>query len=903
MMGVFWAQGQNTRMSPSTALKAMEINQGKCNEAEVQAFAILAEGVDLKALDVYGVKVNTVVGDMATLWVPTKRLNELVASGLCSYIDVAHQVYPMLDKVRAEMGIDYIYNGINLPQGYDGTGVVVGIIDIGFEYGHPSFYDSTGSALRIKRVWQQRDTMGTAPAGFTYGSELTTPEQILAAGTDWAEQGHGSHVAGIATGCGAPNANGKRYRGIAPGADIVLVATNLKDASMVDGIRYIHEYARSVHKPCVINLSLGSMAGPHDGRGSNDVAVENYMAGLDSLVVVVAAGNSGGYKNHLHHEFSATDTVMHSYGNLDRANNLSCYADCWGDVNDRFSVSLALHDNLAGTYTLVDETPFVSTDVDSIYIFQLRSSLDSVYRCTILVNSSNPLNHRPEIGVAIAKNGAYEPTDVFSLTIKSDSADVHVWSDDMNFSSNTNPQYVEGDDQYTIGGIAANGEAVISIGSYATRTSRVSGGTASGLAMLEEGDLSGFSSRGPTWDGRVKPDICAPGQYIASVYSTSFMPYYGAMPLFDSTFWADRSYYYCLMQGTSMSSPVMTGVVALWLQHNPSLNVDSVRTLLHTTARKDMFTGDIPTTGSNDWGWGKANAFAGLPPTSAPMHYVKVSVDNYQHGTVSGNGLVAEGQHVIEATSCDGFTFSAWSDGDTDNPRVVNITSDTMFVAIFDQLPCDTIRQFPWVLEISESIFNCWEYISTLDSLPWIPMGSLLISAAAPGTNVVDKWLVSPYIIPDANCSLIYDCRSLISDSLAIEIITDDDDTVRISDELITSQTSQLRVSLSHYAGQLVRFAFHHHATVVSSALMFASARIECMQGIDDVESSNFSVSSSGLQITVDGAPEKQMSVYDVKGRCVLSSSKANGTFNLPASGVYIMRIGNLPPRKVVLVR
>ncbi len=903
MIGVLLAQGQTAKLSPTAALKAMEIRQGKCVEDEVHAFAILAEGVDIKALGAYGVKVNTMAGDIATMWIPTKQMADFAASGLCTYIDVARQMYPLLDKVRADMGIDNIYNGLNLPQGYDGTGVVVGVIDIGLEYGHPSFYDSTGTTLRIKRVWQQLDSTGTAPAGFTYGSELTTPEQMLAAVTDRVEQGHGSHVTGIAAGCGAPSASGKRYRGIAPGADIVLVATNMDEASIVDGIHYIHEYARSVHKPCVINMSIGSMAGPHDGRGMSDVAVENLTEGVDSLVLVVAAANSGGNKNHLHYEFSATDTVMHSYGNMDRANKLSCFADCWGRVNDQFSVSLALHDNLAGNYTLVDETPFISSEVDSAYSFQLRSPRDTVYQCTIMVNTNNPLNNRPEIILVIEKNGAYNPVDVFSLTIKSDSADIHVWSGAMNFSSNANPQYVEGDNQYTIGGVAANTDAVISVGSYATRTSRISNGSVSGLVFLDEGDFSSFSSRGPTWDGRVKPDICTPGQLISSVFSTPYMPYYGTTMLFDSTFWGGRNYYYCLMQGTSMASPVMTGIVALWLQNNPSLNVDTVRTLLHTTARKDSYTGDIPATGNNNWGWGKANAFAGLPPTTVPMHYVKVAADNYQHGEVGGNGLVAEGQHVIEATPCVGFAFSEWNDGVTDNPRVVNITSDTMFVANFTQAPCDTIRQFPWNIVVSESLLNCWDNFSLADSLFWLPFPPLMISAAMPGRDVVDTWLVSPYLVPDENCSLIYSCRSLNSDSLAVEVITDNGDTVRISDEHITPQTDELQVSLSPYVGQLIRFAFHHHATVMSSAIMLSAMRVDYVQGIGDVEFSNISVATSGLRMTVAGAPEKQLNVYDVMGRCVLSSPKANGTFQLPVSGVYILRIGNLPPRKIVLVR
>ena len=181
-----------------------QLERGMLQQESVQAFVTLKENVGPKALAAYGVKVNSVVGNMATMEIPTKRFEDFVSSGLCSELDVAQQVYPMLDKARADLGVDYIYSGINLPQGYDGTGVVVGVIDIGFEYGHPSYYDSTGNTLRIKSLWQQKDTSGTAPEGFSYGSEYTIPEQILAAVTDDPTNGHGSHTAGI-DGCAFRN--------------------------------------------------------------------------------------------------------------------------------------------------------------------------------------------------------------------------------------------------------------------------------------------------------------------------------------------------------------------------------------------------------------------------------------------------------------------------------------------------------------------------------------------------------------------------------------------------------------------------------------------------------------------------------------------------------------------------
>lgn len=685
LLAVVPLQAQRAKLSSRAALTLKQLERGMLQQESVQAFVTLKENVGPKALAAYGVKVNSVVGNMATMEIPTKRFEDFVSSGLCSELDVAQQVYPMLDKARADLGVDYIYSGINLPQGYDGTGVVVGVIDIGFEYGHPSYYDSTGNTLRIKSLWQQKDTSGTAPEGFSYGSEYTIPEQILAAVTDDPTNGHGSHTAGIAAGCGAPDGNGRAYRGMAPAADIVMVGCNMSNVGIFDGVRYIHQYARSVGKPCVINISLGANSGPHDGTDYCDALLENYLytTPVDSIVVVVSAGNSGSRRQHLNKSFSATDTVMQTFIRGRNDDNFYADIDCWGNVGDEFSVTLSLCDlDNENPHTSVVELPTVSSTIDSTYFFQLVSPRDSVYTCYFSVDSSSSRNGRPEVLLRIAKSDRSAVSDLFMITIKSTSANVHLWSDNIEYYNDGDDAFVNGDYSYTIGGVGANGNAVISVGSYATRTKRIDG---TSITQTLEGDLSPFSSRGPTWDGRVKPDICAPGQYLVSAVNAQYLPLYEAEYLFDSVLFNGQMHYYVLMQGTSMAAPSATGVVALWLQNNPSLNVNSVRTMLHSSALYDSFTGTIPATGSNLWGWGKINAFAGLPATTVPMYKLEVATENYRQGYVTGHGRHPQGQHVIEAFSLEGYAFRQWSDGNRDNPRVVDLVSDTVFVAYFEQ--------------------------------------------------------------------------------------------------------------------------------------------------------------------------------------------------------------------------
>ena len=158
-----------------------------------------------------------------------------------------------------------VQNGIAPLTGpYFGKDVVVGIIDNGFEYGHPNFYNKDHTAYRVKRVWDQNVDTGTPPTGFSYGVEYINQDSILKVAYDLPDASHGTHVAGIAA--GADRTNGNTYYGIAGDADIVLVSYLSDDTDIANGIKYIYDYATSVGKPCVINLSLGSYMGPHASR-------------------------------------------------------------------------------------------------------------------------------------------------------------------------------------------------------------------------------------------------------------------------------------------------------------------------------------------------------------------------------------------------------------------------------------------------------------------------------------------------------------------------------------------------------------------------------------------------------------------------------------------------------------
>src|SRR5262249_10482463 len=117
------------------------------------------------------------------------------------------------------------------------------------------------------------------------------------------------------------------------------------------------------------------------------------------------------------------------------------------------------------------------------------------------------------------------------------------------------------------------------------------------------GRISSFSSLGPTRDGREKPDIAAPGQYVTAALAT------GSEEAADGRF-ADTTNRLLTIAGTSMASPMVTGVVALLLQKRGNLTPDQVKQALFNSARKDAHTGALSWT--PQYGHGKINAAAAL---------------------------------------------------------------------------------------------------------------------------------------------------------------------------------------------------------------------------------------------------------------------------------------------------
>jgi len=225
-----------------TIKEDLRLNQGELSNRIIETFPIntirgvnylsfLAQvnsGFNRSDLENGSIIIGTKINNIVSLKIPILELSQVENLVGVDVLQVAGRIRPTLNKVLYDIRADSVHAGIDLPQSYTGKDVLIGITDWGFDYTHPNFYDTLLQSTRILAALDQYKTSGPNPNGFNYGTEFSTPTELLNAGSDTANiysyNYHGSHVAGICGGSGA----GSPFRGVAFEAQY-LVTTFLVD--------------------------------------------------------------------------------------------------------------------------------------------------------------------------------------------------------------------------------------------------------------------------------------------------------------------------------------------------------------------------------------------------------------------------------------------------------------------------------------------------------------------------------------------------------------------------------------------------------------------------------------------------------------------------------------------------
>lgn len=570
-------------------------------DAETPVRVVVEFDGDRLALKELGFREVTTIGGISTGTIPLNRLRQLgehpnvvavegpssLKDESCGDLAAINLVLPTT-KLRTVPGL--------------GRGALIGFIDSGFDLTHPCFCDAAGQT-RIVAAWDQVNLSGATGAvpgvpgyGVEYRRELINrylSERVpLVVKNHPAAGAHGTRVAGIAAGRGAP---GSDYQGVAPEAELVFV-TYRNDtpiggsAFVIDAIEYVLRHARARRKPAVVNLSQGDNLGAHDGSSLLEKAIDLY-AEREGVLFVSSAGNERGGKHHARGRV-ARGADYHLPFELREADGRAVDGDAidlWYYPEDRFALALESPDGLRSQFIQPGAERFVSFGDGAV--------------AYVSSETESPRNGHNRIGIIFERGEGWKP-GTWRLILRGGEVtrgDFDAWADRPNAVTLISfPDYTD-DCTVTIPGTARN---IITTSGFMVRDE----------CGLRKGALAPLASLGPTRDVRLKPDLAAPGFSVMA----------------PTTRRAAGPGAYATASGTSMAAPYVTGVAALLLAHDPRLTAARVRQALLSTARADLFTGNVP---NQLWGFGKLDAEAA---------YVALSKMNGDGGTTMSDEKVYE---------------------------------------------------------------------------------------------------------------------------------------------------------------------------------------------------------------------------------------------------------------------
>ena len=611
------------------------------------------------ALRQQGIEVNAHVGRLSSARCPLPLLARLLAMPGIDRVTVASRCKLDLDRSAADVRANLI-RSVTPPTftGQTGAGVLVGAVDSGIDTSNPDFQNNDGTT-RIVSIWDQT-AAGTPPAGFTYGTEWTKAEIDAGTASEVDQEGHGTHVMGIAAGNGRATGNGEpqfQYVGIAPEADLCVVKTTLQTNAIVDGVSYIFQKAAALGKRAVVNLSLGTQEGAHDGS----LPLDQMLSALSGpgKVLIASAGNEG--DSGLHGQLTLSSTTTDNMTLV-----VPAYTPAVGTGNDFFLLSGWYPSRSRITLTITTPSGARVGPLATGQSLNGQNTQDGyvdVHNAT-----SSPPNGGHEIFVQVYDGIASRPpgtgTWTFSFTPVflqgGGRVDTYLYESSLGGSSSPAPVWNLGRMDFGVVSSPGSADSTVTVGAHATKDCWESddgfGHCWSPLPTV--GAIAPFSSPGPRRDGLLKPDLTAPGLGITSSRSADYVD---APPSAVATDGAHVN-----LAGTSMSAPHVTGAAALFLARSEWSGAGplALRGRFPATARADAVTGQVP---HFTWGSGKLDLANALPP---PVILVRPA-KGFQYVAGRYDSLRVS----LAGFPSDSITFSLSKDGGATYPFALGTVS------------------------------------------------------------------------------------------------------------------------------------------------------------------------------------------------------------------------------------
>ena len=586
------------------------LRDGVIGRSELSALVELPAGAVPAGVERIGERFGVVRGSLSELDALSTAHPEL-------RVTWSPPLHPLLDRVAVWTGAPVFRN----ETGLSGRGAVVGIVDTGADITHPDLQNADGSSRIEYFIDYSR-----GPAGLESDAESHCSTKVpcavygrkdidalLAKGTTKTipgdTGGHGTHVASLAAGNGGKEG---RYVGIAPDARLVIAraldaSNQISDATVLSATSLIFDLAESLGLPAIVNVSLGSNFGPHDGSS----ALERGLADLvgdahPGRAIVVAAGNSAGLFE----------------GDVGYPTPLGVHTDVSVPTGTNVSVPVIVPPPGAGTDSVTGSifvwAAFRPGDDIAIAVDRRSGELapsqhmgeggtfgmEGELTATVVVGATSELG----IGVpdenagAIIIEGTWPKDEKFSLRF-SGKGSVSLWADaagDISPDGGGVGALFPASTKESTVTIPAGHPDLIAVGATLNRTTwtdrvgvDITVDTFGSVKNPPLDSIAFFSSAGPTSNARMKPDLLAPGGFVVGAMSRDADPKTSPFSIFaesgecaPSSDCAVVDSGHGVSLGTSMAAPIVTGALALLFEQNPKLTSREALTLLQAGARR-----------------------------------------------------------------------------------------------------------------------------------------------------------------------------------------------------------------------------------------------------------------------------------------------------------------------------
>ena len=599
--------------SPRHVFKAPAASPSLCAFVRTTDPSVLAE---------HGCTVLAQWGSLCIAEIPLAELNALSNRTEVKRIEAGPSCMALMDTALIITQAAALHQPQSHQSAYTGKGVVMGIMDVGFDLTHPNFYSRDLGEYRIKAFWDQLDTTFNGNGeNRVVGQEYVTEEAILqkACSTDGQIISHGTHTAGVAAGSGYDSP----YIGAAPEAELCLVSNAVnKDIPLIPeenldkyttatdllGFKYIFDYADRVKKPCVISFSEGNIDDLYGDSQLYHEALEEIVG--PGRIICSSSGNRSTHQTYLYKQADEEEagTLLALDGKSAfyylRAPELSTARLTFMQEPEMplFEYIIETADILAQPDSMRIDTVTAGPCTYQIGTAAYPSCYDPGQWATELFVEDLTEEKAGNIRIGLKLTGTGKEAEAFAMTGGFSNAEGY-------------QSYQRAETSHNIMSPSA-AKSIISVGSSAYRTGILNFKNEwKDFNFGEGGEVGRFSSVGPTMSGLMKPEVIAPGMNVISSYSSFFLEANKEEGEWNVDYdiarfqFRGREYSWNAQSGTSMSSPLVGGIIALWLQACPHLTREQIIETLARTCRHHDETLSYP---NYSYGYGEIDAQAGL---------------------------------------------------------------------------------------------------------------------------------------------------------------------------------------------------------------------------------------------------------------------------------------------------